>query len=99
MLYHCRCSKCRGRGTLPKHPYEYKYHPKCKAIGCKGLMNVDAYRQKARTNKAIRAKDRGGKICNDGMCWVHYPHQYKSSVCFYYDGPSPLELYYEDQGY
>lgn len=82
--FHCRCNRkaCQARKTLRKHPGDYKYPRKCKAIGCSGIMRLDGYRHKGLKDKRIRELDRG-KTCCDWQCDLHYPHRRNSEGCFY----------------
>jgi len=84
LKFHCRCRKCNGRRTLNKHPDDYIRTAKCKAIGCGGVMRLEKYRQRGRTDKVIRAKDRG-ELCNYYMCDFHYPHTKGYEGCFYHE--------------
>lgn len=65
MGYQCRCSKCRTRKTLPKHPEDYKII-KFISCCCGGVFLVDSYRNSGKERKK-------NKTCNCGNWW--FPHK------------------------
>lgn len=68
MRYRCRCSKCRQRKTLNKHPYEYSIK-KYITCACGGEFIVDKYRM----NIELKSKP-----CKCDLWW--FPHR-KSNKC------------------
>jgi hypothetical protein len=59
--YPVRCTKCRARRTLEKHPLHYVKPPRCKQ--CKGEMRLDEHRIAQHKKPATRRTD-PGPVCH-----------------------------------
>lgn len=71
-----RCTRCRARRTLVRHPDAYTRPPQCRAPGCKSRrFTVDAYRTRM---------ERGAKAPRPCRCLgYHFPHRSAAGRCLH----------------